>query len=77
MKNELTEDELTDLWRNVPASATHIAMDHDGKWYWYVGHPIENHARRCWDGKGRFGCILPQPEMVKYPWLDSLMERPG
>jgi hypothetical protein len=70
------EEDSADRWRNVPAAAQAIAMDADGKWYWYAAPPHID-GKIAWESaKGsRYGCILPQPRPVPN-WKHSMELRP-
>ena len=65
-------------WSSVPDRATHLAMDGDGKWYWYSCPPDLDYAHKCWGVTMPHHIYGPVPlgPLPRTLWMNSLIERP-
>ena len=58
-------------WKDAPKWARFLAMDEDGKWYWY-----ENEPTMRWDYWGWIGQVLEAKLDPSVNWKETLEPRP-
>ena len=57
-------------WDEAPSWATHLAMDSDGRWYWYGGKPNNNNSN--WTTVNK----CTPAEVYWDRWEETLEQRP-
>ncbi len=61
-------------WKDAPDWAQWLAMDEDGKWWWYENPPYTDLIDKRWITKGYDTCEVYCTESSK--WKETLQERP-
>ena len=56
-------------WKDAPEWAKYLAMDRDGRWYWYESEAYTNNGRWCTPGKIQLASKRPD-------WEKTLESRP-
>lgn len=63
-------------WQQAPADAKFLAMDSDGRWFWYFDRPYHE-TFGGWDGWDSDGASVDVRGSANYlDWKDTLQERP-
>lgn len=68
---EAGQKSLKPSWGDAPDNAEYLAMDFDGRWFWYKEAPVINEHHFCWNGDD-----LSDAYCESEYWKSTLEKRP-